>query len=802
MAELDFSHHVAEVPAGQALPAPYQRNVKTEVGNVPNVQGAINKYAADTNWMSALGSEVASKASGAIAAKLGAEAGKEPHGELGPSFTEFDKHFAASYNAQAQATLGIQANKLITESNIKLASMPRLSMPEIEKAQTQVYATLQKIYSLAPQNVRLNMQQQYGAIMLQQQQTLMGRYIKEQKEDRIDNLSLSVKTNNENAHSLAVSGDNKAALLNVTQINDAVDAALKIKDIDETTAKLIKDSARQTYLSGKYTNLAQMADQQKKLPEFYKLLADTKEINDVDKLPVINNVLTYMNQQANLKKMDEELTSQQMLERINFHPNEISGTDWSNYVSNVSPIQAQKMHFKLLEKLKKDHDDTNTSNILSQHWDNATVWANTTDKIQNKTFNDKVNYVIEQGNKTTVPFRSPIPMMRDEAEVMVASGAGGEIPVFTKTVKNKLKSSNPAVVESGIKQIHALLENGNGQALSGLSDQDWSMFSAAQSLRDSPDPIKANQDAHNRIYNQDPDIEKMNKTKWANIITKQNSSGISNDLFALKTFGFSKSDFINPTLASAYGTSILSKFGNFFAISGDYEEAKESTQRWVDQNYGNTFINGGKHTTSHPIEKEVGFTNRDGVPYIQHDIVDQFNQKLIPLKELYDKKIKNEHWETIPINIKKNENIGNELLKFKGHSLYEMQKINDIEIPTLEQKDLQFKGRNLIETLMLSRQDESAFHMPSSHPSEEHGVIFKTYDPIKLKRTMRTKEGIKTDTFNVVLIGNMFGDYDVAIQTKSGMKNLFREAPFLGIMTVSPRKKEIMDHWNRDHEGK
>jgi hypothetical protein len=653
MAELDFSHKVQQIPAGADLPKPYQGNVKPEVNSVPNLQGAVSNYAASANWMSALGSEIASKSSAAIAAKLGGEAGKNPYGELTPSFTEFDENFKKSYDTQAHNTLTIQAQKLITDSNIQLASEPRVSPDMIAKAQQQIAAGLQKIYSLAPASVRGNLEQQSNSTLLQQQAQLMHRFISEQKEDRKDNLALSVKVNSESAHSSAMAGNQKAGALAVTQVNSAVDAAVKIKDISEADGKEIKDSARQAYLSGNYTRLALIAQEQKKEPEFYKNLASNKELSDKDKVPVINNVLTYMNQQKQLRSMDEELKARQMIERINFDTGNITGADWNNFASSVSPMTMQKVHFKFLQQLKKQHDDNLSSDTLSQHWDNPTVWANSTEKTQNKAFNDKVQYAMEQSHKTTIPLRSPNPLSLDQAQTMVAAGAAGEIPVFTRSIKNKLKSSNPSNVESGIQQIHELMENGNGQALSGLNDQDWSMFSAAQSLRDSPDPIKANQDAHNRIYNQDPEVEKINKTKWANLLTKKNTQGISNDNFALQTFGMSKSDFINPTIASAYGTNILSKFSNFFAISGDYEEAKTSTQRWVDDNYGDTFVNGSKHKTLHPIEKELGFQGRDGTPYIQQNIVEQFNEKLIPLKEAYDKKTSNEYWETVPIHISK-----------------------------------------------------------------------------------------------------------------------------------------------------
>ena len=59
MADLDFSHRVAEIPAQESV-APYKgEGVKAETHGVPNYQGTINEFAANTNWMSSVGSAVA-----------------------------------------------------------------------------------------------------------------------------------------------------------------------------------------------------------------------------------------------------------------------------------------------------------------------------------------------------------------------------------------------------------------------------------------------------------------------------------------------------------------------------------------------------------------------------------------------------------------------------------------------------------------------------------------------------------------------------------------------------------------------
>ena len=72
--------------------------------------------------MSDIGSSIAQTASNTLAENLGYTAGLNPKGDLSlPSFTEFDRNFAKSYQAQAQATLGLQANKLLSDAHIEMS---------------------------------------------------------------------------------------------------------------------------------------------------------------------------------------------------------------------------------------------------------------------------------------------------------------------------------------------------------------------------------------------------------------------------------------------------------------------------------------------------------------------------------------------------------------------------------------------------------------------------------------------------------------------------------------------------------
>ena len=129
--------------ANQGLPI-YESQVKVQSISVPDFQSSTEAYAESTNSLGAIGAKVAQTASNQMAAQLGGENGQTPHGDLSPSLTEFDKNFEQSYTTQAHATLGLQADKLITDSNLTVSSASRITPQLIANSQSSIGKGLQK----------------------------------------------------------------------------------------------------------------------------------------------------------------------------------------------------------------------------------------------------------------------------------------------------------------------------------------------------------------------------------------------------------------------------------------------------------------------------------------------------------------------------------------------------------------------------------------------------------------------------------------------------------------------------------
>jgi len=738
MSDLDFTHQVQQIPAGESLPNPIQRRVGAETSAIPNIQGAVSQYANSANWMSSLGSHVATQASNAIASRLGNELGQKPQGNIGIPLTEFDAVMTKSYEMQSQSTLGLQAQKLITQSNLELAAAPRISEAMIAKSEKQISLGLNKIFSLAPESIRLGLENHYGSVMINQSAQLANRMLTEQKQDRLDTLAVSNKLNNQNIHSLAMAGhdldkngDSIAALHILKLTHDAIDSSAATHDISRDEALTYKDATRQSYLSGKYSRLAIEAEKNKTLPAFMRSLADKppSDIRDQDHQAVYNNVLSTIQEQQTLRSQDENYQSQIMQNRIATNPMSITEQDWNEYAGKVSPIRNEQMKFHLIQALKSKNQENIGVTSLIQNYNNPEAQANATPKIQNAAFYQNVATTLKRNPNLT----------QDQAEVQVAMSAGATVPVFTQTLKNKLWSGDPAQMDSAVMQIQELKNLHSGHALVGLNDQDLGLFSQYEALRNPADPTIGAKLAIENSQNFDPAVLKVVQTKWSNLIdTNTRFAKVDVDDWILNKFGFYTEDqysvfhpfrktFDSPFMSTVYAADVLNKYKSFFeSTRGNETLATKMTQEYVDSNYGQTEINGSKQWTLHPIEKTIGFKGNDGIPVIHQDMARQFATPLAKLKEAYDNKASDEYW-------------------------------------TIE--------------------------------SGAKGKAFR------LTKHERAQLGTKTKTYDAVLIGNNFDQWDVNIQTEYGPRNLFLESPMLGVMSYTPDRQWIINTYNGKPNG-
>jgi len=649
MADLDFSRNVPDVPAssGPAVPAPYHRTETVQPVRMPDFQGAMTQYAQDTNWMSFIGSQVAAKASDAVATKIGGEMGKNPKGDIGPSFTDFDKTMKNAYNTQAQATLSLQANKLINDSNLETAKATRITPELIASTNQSIQKGLQNILKNAPDDIKPHMELQFGNAMIEQSSNLSGRMLREQKEDQRNNTALATDVNTQHAYSFALNGNDKAAQGAVENTRRLNEASVASRLITPEQAKSNIDAARQSYISGKLIN--QYNNSQNK-EAYLKSLADKKpsDISDSDYMAVTNNLMQYVNHQDSLRAQNQSLALAKFQTSVAINPMAPNMTQQLNELKeNVSPEAFEKAQLHYVNAVKNWNTEQGNVNNALASWNDPSSFARLTEKGINKAFDMQVNRYVQQRDQQGSP------ISQDEAEVQVAASAGGKVPVFEKSLENKLLSGSPQAIASAANQIDMLDRMEQGRVYSGVSQKAKAIATLFQQQRGSmPDNDLARQITDN-LSNVDDKMQKTLDNSWNLIISHKGAGGLGASKsiadFALQEVGLGSTK--NKSLGGdyfgvLYGNDIYNQLNsNFIATRGDYNAALKMTKDYVDNHYGDTYVNGFRQKTDSPVEKALGYPGNTITPYVQNDLLNQLAPKFAQAKKDHP----NDYWETVPM---------------------------------------------------------------------------------------------------------------------------------------------------------
>ncbi len=644
-----------------------------------------------------------------------------------------------------------------------MAQAPRITSGLIQKTNHSISLGLQNIFKNAPSEVQTDLQNKFEALQQSQITNLTSRMIREQKEDMRNNIAYSADVNSQNANSLAIKGNFQAAQAFVDSTKKSNNAGVASNLITKEQAKTNIDTAQISFESGKAIHEYENARAQHKGDEYLKSLADKSDTSNPNYMAVTNNLMAYVNHQDGLRRQDEQLRMSKFAVALAQNPmsSEVLAQS-KDLKENLSPENYEKAHLSWITSVVKYNKQNGDMNSAISAWNNPEDFSRLKPTDIDKAYDAQVNNTMNQakisGEKLT----------QDEAEVQVVASAAGAVPVFSKTLNNKLSSQNPVMIESAGRQIHDLTEMDAGQALIGLTKESKAVYTKYQSLRDSMDPVKAAQLAHETVYSQDVNMQSILDQKWTNFIRTTKSVGTSNDLFALNQVGLKASGMRNPTL---YGNDILEEYKTYFKmLNGDQVNAKKMLDESVRQNYGETTINGIRETTKHPIEKVLNLPE-DSTGFVQEDLANHLTKTFADAKSKYDNKEVNEYWEVLqrPSTA--------DLINMKGKRQSELEAQG-------------FKTESMMVQNAKGRETQN----------------FQQGSPVQVIKHYR---GGKSEKFNVVIQMNPFatlsndpaqpiiGGWDVSVDSGSGIKNIFREAPYLGLVNYEPNVKSIKDNYTK-----
>lgn len=641
MADLDFKHSVQERPQAAPLPNAIKNDVQVETQSTPNYQRAGDNYAESTNWMTKLGSAVATSASNSIATKLGVELGKDPQGDLSLPLTDFDKTMQKSYQAQAGSVLGLQAQKLITDSNIELAAQPRITSDLIAKTNKSISTGLQNIFKNAPTEIQPELEYQYGHAQLMQFSQLSERMIREGREDSRDTLDASNKQNTEMALNLARSGNTEAANSVLETIKNKNEAGYGSRITTREAADVAIKTGKQVVQQG--TLIHGYEDALKKggtdaaenyIRNYAKNKPSDMSYNEWDENG--KGLLAHIGYEENLQKQDSQIQLLKAKAMIDADPLGTTGNDILKATDRLDDIQKEQLHLYSIDKIRSAATKKASANAVAANiTDSRTISRSTAAEI-NDGFDLAVQKSIQDNPDLTV----------NQAEMIVASQAGGAVPNYIKTIEGMLQGTDPNSYQQAGASIDYIYGHGKGQNLNGLNKQSLqSLYLYRSNLKKYQTPQEAATATHLATTNTSSTQRESNDKAWVEFNSATNRNGVPINQFYMNMVSIPRGLIRNPALMS---DSIQHDFqSNFYGMQGDASAAKDMTKDMFNLSWGQTYVNGTKEVAQNPIERTIGLPD-DSAGMIHYDLADHLNKVIDQSNTMFKDGKLPWHWEQIP----------------------------------------------------------------------------------------------------------------------------------------------------------
>lgn len=604
-----------------------ERSITAKETEVPNLQGSFQEFANSSNNLSTIGAGVAQSASNQMAVQLGYESGKNPHGDIGPTLTEFDKNFKESYQVQSQSVLSLQAQKLLDDSQVEMAKHNRLTPGMIDKAHEQVQLGLSKISSLAPMEIRPQLEQSFNSSLMQHTTQLKEKMFTQQREDAKNNLINAINLSTQKATDLTQSGDTKGGNAQYQSVIRVADNALANKYITPEEARVAKETAHQSFLNGLYINGATNALKNNQYESYVKELSNgTHGMTPTQHMGVLQAVNNHVGFIKNLQSQQENIEAVKFEEQIAQNVNGIQSSVIADLKNKVSPLQFERLQLEYIKAKKAFNTERAGSDLMINGFSDKEIYPRGTPEQQNKAFDTLVAKHVQDMS------RAGTPIGIDEAQSQIAASAAGPVPGYIKVLNAKANSTNPVDIESATKSIQYLQSRKKDGNLYGLDERALAMVSKYQALRRGMIPQDAANQAYEDVYKQKTEDKKVVEDSWSDHI-KTIKSDVGKLNYFTNMAGIKINDLVDPLGFQEQAESIL--HNNFVLTKGDLDTAKKMTTDTIKNTYGESYVNGRKETTFYPLETAVGIPH-DGVGYIQDDVIGFVNEQLKSTKAAFD----------------------------------------------------------------------------------------------------------------------------------------------------------------------
>lgn len=595
--------------------------------------GAMTQLATTPNAIADFGVQMASNASQTYQMIKGVEAGKTPSNSLLPPITKADEAFVKGYSAQAEQTLGLQAQQLINQAQLDLNKNYRLSNGQIKTYTDNVSKGLQQIIDQAPYTIKDKLSNQYSETLQRTTFNLNNQLLSQQKAESKENAGLFVQNQMRQMTDAIMTGQGNPSTVyqnSIDYINNKEASGMWSAKEAETQRQTIK----QLFLNNSLSKSAIDSYNKKELEPFLNSLTNKPEkFGDIsvsyDEWEKARN--SALNEVVNYERFT---SSEQNLvvsnAKIKYAEQGLSQTQIDDLKQQLQPQKFNELYGWVLNQQASNTAKQEKITELLANNSNINVMARATPKEVNATYDATVQQL-----KATASANGEY-LSDDDAQFQAIATIPRAIPSVNNMLQNQLINGNPAVAIQAASQIKRIEDADlSGRLESTFSSTNSSASIMAHTINEIL-PFSASPDEAVAMARQiafPTDEQKNSSLVLSQNFQKNHGTAAKKITFARNIVNIPNSSQVVDK--SSFYISVADAYTDALKVFGNESLAKSWVQKGIDQNYGTTSVNGSEQFTFMPIEKLIGL-DKNSVPIIQQDIYSDVNKYVTNMKSIYD----------------------------------------------------------------------------------------------------------------------------------------------------------------------
>jgi len=598
-------------------------------GSTPAFTAAFIDLASTPSAMAQVGSKMAQASAQALGAKWGAEAGETPHGNMSiPAITDFDKAYSDSYSAQAQVSLNLQAENMMSKAQEDIQKLDRITPDIIASYNENMKQGLQENLDLAPDNVRTRMEAQYGSSLIRTTSALNQKMISQNKTEALGNASVWRSTQNALAQNAIKDGDLKQGKAIFDSVEDNIKAARNANQMSPVEAETAILQNKMNYQSSLSILKLMDARAAGKSDEYLNSIADKKigNLTWSESEQVRDNTVSYLSHVEAAANREQTLLTAQA-------SNEMAlGTFNSDRLAYYRSVQTPT-HFLntstqfAVRQRKAGADDGKVRGIIANPL-NPASYDGTTAKIKNNAFDELSLAAMNKAQSN----REPI--SKEEADYQAANAMAIPVPKYINHLNNMMSSGNASDKMRGMEEFYRLHDE-NGFKTTGVNDRALASAEMFRGLLGNyADPNEAAAEANRITADTSDKTLQLVREKTEYYFKNHISDPTRATSWAVNTSGISGGEgFIDE---AGFTADIKNQMAGYLMLTHNDEAAsKRMTEAYTRKTYGLTKVNGKVEVAFLGLEKA---TNIDvgGAPLFQQDIINSLTSKFDEGKKSFD----------------------------------------------------------------------------------------------------------------------------------------------------------------------